>query len=420
MPRFSRRALLAGIGATVLSGCSTSDGEQTTTATPYDVPITTVQPDVGDPELPREGPDPLGYRALPPNAAAVPEFHAENIVERDQSQYPAGVFTGETTIKLLTNNRNGSSYEQPTLYQLDEQQRVTAATDVTGTVTDHLWLSECIGNTLFVGGYERDPDRTWIRGFGGSETVFEHWTAEEPVTRISALTALDGALLGIGRTERMVAGQNRSGIVTQFEADGAVAWERLVAHSGSGTRLYEVSATADGILAGGVNNDTGWLVMLEPDGQLRWERPLPQGERDYTTAAVAAGKSGMYALAQTKVSEPSSQLYVLSLDDTGGIEWLRVFDPDPGNRDRQLRGGDIVEHDGPVVVGNDGQSVWMASLTPDGSVQWAGRHRYTQEIDEYVTRADGLTVVEERPLVYGIVARRAYSDATVHPWLAWL
>lgn len=153
-----------------------------------------------------------------------------------------------------------------------------------------------------------DGELDWQRSLGGSRD-------DVPA---KVLQTEDGGYLLCGATrsgDGDVTGHhnpnNTDGWLVKLDADGALSWQRALG-GGSADGLYDLLPTSDGgcMAVGDVLSSNGdvvgsnglydaWLVRVDGAGELLWQRPFGGSNYDYFEALRPAPQGGWYAVGAT-------------------------------------------------------------------------------------------------------------------------
>lgn len=422
MPPRSRRALLAAAGTALLAGCGGGSSDPDTppagsTAHPTRTATRTATSTASTP-FPVE---PLGVRAVPPDAPAPPGFARERVLDGDEGVDATAVTGLDGGLRvLLTRSGSGSSGGDPAdggpsiLVDTDERGRERRRRRLLETPTPRPFFLQQVADTTVVSGIDTTSTQSWLQGYRDGARTFQY--RRDPATTFVAFTTDEADLLAAGTTG-WGSDEDFGAVVTRLGADGSVRGDLPVDDPGADERFWSLATTADGILAGGSRDSEAWLVRFDAAGGRRWQRTLTR--EPYVVTRVAAGGTGTYALARTEqFAQGDNHLALVSLDGDGTVEWVRVFDPNgedrPGATDLSAAG--LVDAGGPVVVGRADAATWLAATTPDGTVRWAGYSRR----EGAATRPVATVTLGDSLLLHGSVGSPADDTAVMRPWLAWL
>ena len=166
-----------------------------------------------------------------------------------------------------------------------------------------------------------DGDLLWQRRYGGEATDWINAIAETS----------DGNLVVAGHTESIGAGKADLWVL-KLTADGEPLWDR--SFGGAETDYAStVTATRDGgLLIGGMTRSTGAggfdirIIKLTADGEVVWQQTFG-GEKDDWVRAVLETRDGGHALAGYTMSQGAGlyDVWLLKLDADGSLLWERTF-----------------------------------------------------------------------------------------------
>jgi len=195
-------------------------------------------------------------------------------------------------------------------------------------------------------------------------------------------------------------GMNGDAWITKLDSNGNLEWERSFGGSG-GDGISEIEQTTDSgyIMVGSTTSNDGdlltlqaqgnsgypdiWVVKLNDTGGIQWQQIWNNGsgEQGYS---VQQTRDGGYAVLGTIYSDGDSvhgfyDYGLMKLNDTGGIEWKNVYGGHNCENAASVRqtsdGGFIVagasnSHDGDVTVPTDNYDYWVLKLDSLGAIQW--------------------------------------------------
>lgn len=153
--------------------------------------------------------------------------------------------------------------------------------------------------------------------------------------------------------------------LVKVDAAGNFVWER--SFGGTGIEIsYDIANTLDGgyVVAGNTFSGDGdisqskgesdfWLIKVDANGNLVWERTFGGSQFDAAQAVVSSGDGGYYVVGNSKSSDQDvtgntgeNDIWLLKTDANGNLIWQQSF----GGSDIDF-GYDVVEStDGSVVI----------------------------------------------------------------------
>ena len=141
----------------------------------------------------------------------------------------------------------------------------------------------------------------------------------------------------------LVAGHSQSRTINKNDAwilkltmDGNIKWEKHFIGSGINV-INKIIPSADrGILAVGYTTSKGvgwqdaWVIQLDKDGNLEWEKTFGGDKKDIIVSAIKTDKN-KYLLAGSTSSGSKGKIsnaWVIQLDKDGNLEWEKTFGGD--------------------------------------------------------------------------------------------
>jgi hypothetical protein len=214
-------------------------------------------------------------------------------------------------------------------------------------------------------------DELWRREFDGGKA-----------DGTSGLTSIgefpDGGFVVAGSTTVKSAGQY-DGWILRLDKDGKVLWDKTVGGAEEDA-LFAVLALPDGgVLATGAYgaDGQGWVLRLDAKGALLWEKRYGGTGYDVFNAVTRLGAGGFIAAGTTRSKGPvGGAAWVMRMDDRGEPVWERLLTPVKGasaNSVLALADGGLLVAGGSVVepgLGMDKERAWIARLAADGTVLW--------------------------------------------------
>ncbi len=194
-----------------------------------------------------------------------------------------------------------------------------------------------------------------------------------------AIQTADGGYLVVGTTDSFGAGWYDLWIV-RLDSDGDVLWQRTYGGS-SVSGGNAVVATDDGgfLVAGhtrlgfGDLDGDGWVVKLDPGGAVEWENAHGGAFAD-TFTGIAPTADGHFLLSGTfGYGSTNTDFWVVKLHPSGSIAWQRTY----GGSGIETMGGGAASpagDDGFVLAGTRGTSglsdAWVIKIDREGGLVW--------------------------------------------------
>ncbi len=141
----------------------------------------------------------------------------------------------------------------------------------------------------------------------------------------------------------LVAGHSQSKTMNKNDAwilkltmDGNIEWEKHFIGSGINVINKIISSVDSGILAVGYTTSKGvgwqdaWVIQLDKDGNLEWEKTFGGDKKDIIVSAIKTDKN-KYLLAGNTSSGSKGKIsnaWVIQLDKDGNLEWEKTFGGD--------------------------------------------------------------------------------------------
>lgn len=199
---------------------------------------------------------------------------------------------------------------------------------------------------------------------------------------ISPSTDGRGVIAVIKATSRQDASRDHA-MLARFSADGKPVWKRAYS-PGTSNHLYNLAVVDGGhyLATGQIRHEdgrmAGWLLKLNQDGTIAWQRTYPRGQfamlRDVVRKEMKFGADRYIATGQIMPygSEPGAA-WVIEVDDNGATIWQRYlripeFDLDgrgvlayPDERSTILVNARAQDREGPVK-----NHIRLLTLSPRG------------------------------------------------------
>jgi hypothetical protein len=221
----------------------------------------------------------------------------------------------------------------------------------------------------------------WQKAYGGSATDYAY----------SVQQTSDGGYIVASYTYSFSSGNyGGDAWVLKLDSNGNVQWQKTYGGSDD-DRAYSIQQTSDGgyIVAGSTCSYNGadswdcdvWVLKLDSIGNVQWQKTYGGG--DDTASSVQQTVDGGYIVAGTTFSfgAGNGDIWVLKLNADGTISWQKTY----GGSEYDCTGGDLTiqqtynwlgNPDGYVIVGTNGSfgavsyDIWILRLNLDGTVAW--------------------------------------------------
>ena len=210
---------------------------------------------------------------------------------------------------------------------------------------------------------------------GNGELQWDRTFGAAAIDWASAITELtDGGIGVVGHTESKGAG-GADMWVLKLDRDGALLWDRTF---GGNERDYAatVGATQDGglVVAGPTESYGAGLVdirvlKLDAQGDVMWDHIFGGADSDWARAVVET-QDGGHAVAGYTMSKGEGlfDFWILKLDKQGELQWDRTFGGEGNEWARAL----VEMPDGGLAMagdtwsnGEDQSDIWVVKIAPD-------------------------------------------------------
>jgi outer membrane protein assembly factor BamB len=154
---------------------------------------------------------------------------------------------------------------------------------------------------------------------------------------------------------------------------------RILGLSPAGKDAY----MASGFLRGEDGRLTGWLLKLNPDGSLIWQRQYPRGASAQINKAVSFTGGSVLAVGQTEpLNDGNIAAWIMMIDDaTGNVVWQRYY---TGSMDQAAK--DVLANAGGLA------SVMVQNTKPEGMEPTEDRQDFARVL---TVNARGLLTVSD-------------------------
>ena len=216
----------------------------------------------------------------------------------------------------------------------------------------------------------------WARSYGGPGDDFLG----------EAVPTADGGYILAGQTLSFGSGSEDVWIV-KLDADGDVIWQKAYGGSGSdiatsiiqsGSGEYYVSCTTRSFGAGA---EDIWILKLNADGQVLWQKTYGEGEGDCAGDLLLSSTGELLVVGCSDSFGTSAMDYwILELDEKGGVNWQNAYNLSGDDEARccvtTLDGGYLIT--GYSSQGGPGAFAEMRTLklNSTGNIAWEKAYQY--------------------------------------------
>lgn len=241
---------------------------------------------------------------------------------------------------------------------------------------------------------QQAPGIQWDHQFGGTASEAAYTMVQTPdggYVVAGSASSDDGDVSGAhGNGDMWVVRLSGAGVIQWQKALGGTLDEEahaMALTSDGGFVLAGLAHSTNGDVSGNQGIRDGWLVKLNEEGIIVWQRTLGGTQLDEINA-VQQTTDGGYAIAGWTNSQDGDvsgnhggdDMWVLKLDDLGETQWQRCLGgvgidraygirqtPDEG----YIVAGETYSNDGDVVGFHGGQKdMWVVKLDATGTLQW--------------------------------------------------
>jgi hypothetical protein len=210
----------------------------------------------------------------------------------------------------------------------------------------------------------------WAKTYGGDDNDDAH----------AAIATPDGGFLLVGETSSF--GVTFTGAwIVKIDAQGNLQWQRVFDQGGNFYGNIAVASPLGGYLIGGHTVGAGLLLRLDAGGAVTWGRYYDAGtDNDYLMAG-AAYPDGSFGVVGSRGLGDASELWALRISDPGNVLWSRAI----GGAMHESAGGATPYDDAgqPVAVAADGgllvaaktqtfssgfEDGWLLKITKNGYI----------------------------------------------------
>jgi hypothetical protein len=218
---------------------------------------------------------------------------------------------------------------------------------------------------------DADGDITWQKLFDGYYSSY----------RTNAIQQTDdGGYVVAGSAWSPLGAGDKDAWVLKLDAAGCVVWQRMYGGVQSDTATT-IRQTGDGryVVAGetssfGAGWQDAWLLKLDAEGNVIWEKTYGETFQDGARAILLAADGGYVVAGYAQPTANSSQrAWVFKLDASGNVAWHKTYgglhDYSAFDIQQASDGGYVVAGE-TEDLGAGGDDAWIIRLNASGDIVW--------------------------------------------------
>lgn len=185
--------------------------------------------------------------------------------------------------------------------------------------------------------------------------------------------------------------------IVKIDSDGILQWQRsyggshddrfssILQMADGGYMVSGSAGSADGNVSMSFGGPDYWLLRLNDDGKILWQKSYGGSGIDVGSAVIAAGNGRFYIFGQTFSEDGQvtgnhglSDLWLIQTDSLGELQWEKSY----GGSDADYPGGSLLDNgtlvlsggassnDGNLAQNTGGFSFWIFGVDNQGNIQW--------------------------------------------------
>ncbi len=229
-------------------------------------------------------------------------------------------------------------------------------------------------NSFGAGGYDvwvlrldSNGNIKWQKTFGG---VRYDWVFDVAI-------ADNGDIIIAGYTGSFSDGLDDDVWVLRLDSNGNIKWQKTFGRiRWDGAYTVAIADNGDIIVAGytvllSTGYDDVWVLRLDPNGNIKWQKTFGGYYDDWTWAVAIADNGDIIIAGDTKSFGAGGNAWVLRLDSNGNIKWQKTF----GGSSWDEAYAVAIADNGDIIVAGDTKSfgagdydVWVMKLPLNGEL----------------------------------------------------
>ncbi len=186
--------------------------------------------------------------------------------------------------------------------------------------------------------------------------------------------------------------------IVKLDDTGAIQWQKSYGSTGDDIPSSIIQTTDGGYMVAGIadsaNGDVTlikgmhdiWLIKLDDTGALQWQKTYGGSGDDYPTSIIQTTDAGYIFTGYTNSNDGdvsgnhgSNDVWVVKISATGGMQWQKCYGGTQSDGaasiirtadSNYVFAGFSYSTDGDVTKNQGHSDVWMAKISPSGSLIW--------------------------------------------------
>ncbi len=235
-------------------------------------------------------------------------------------------------------------------------------------IAGETWFSNDV-NDAWLAKLKVDGSVAWQKAYGGAA-----------MDSIRAIVQMDDGNYMAAGVSKSFGGGDRDAWLLKLDSSGNIVWQWTFGGTGEDF-AYAIQKTSDGgcVVAGGTNSSDAlwydaWVLKLNGDGSVAWQKTYGGGSHDEARAIQQTGDGGYIVAAMTNsFGGGQSDPWVFKLNGDGSMAWQRAYGTQYSDEayaiQQTLDGGYVLVAQTGGSCG-DGGRFWVLKLDAAGNVTW--------------------------------------------------
>ena len=168
--------------------------------------------------------------------------------------------------------------------------------------------------------------------------------------------------------------------VLRLDGEGNVKWQKTYGGKyWDEAKAIAIASNGDVIVAGysqsfGAGEKDVWVLRLDENGNVKWQKTYGGSDDDVATAVVVADNGDIIVAGCTlSFGAGKDDVWVLRLDANGNVKWQKTYGGSRGDGANTVAiadNGDIIVAGYTRSFGAGGRDVWVLRLDGNGNIKW--------------------------------------------------